>query len=294
MCYANVNETRTSAGKWNPPTTFDHLYINLLAYADDLVLLAPTMTEAQQKLSYLVDGCNAYGLQVSTDKTEWIHLGASDEEDPTLHPDTSLSIGTIPIKKVHLFRYLGLHLTRHDHHDNILHERAKAGWRGSHRLKHLFLDRRISTGLRTRLAHCLVFACFMYGMETLTLRGKAMATIQRFEDIIYSMTLNTKRAKYHSLNPNRERVLKFLKQEERLWLTQQARLRRLSFIGHVERGNSICKDILHSTAVTKTTGCQTTYLKQVCKDIQHFMIFHNRRGIPFARVASDRNTFRRQ
>ena len=282
---------------WPPVigTTNEELHINLLAYADDLVILAPTIPEAQRMLDHLVEGCDAYDLQVSIGKTEWMQIGQPEDtrQPPHLSPQGTLTIGVNLLKQAPQFRYLGIHLSHHAHDDNILKERVKAGWRAFGRHKHLLTDKRISTGLRLRLAKCLVFPCFMYGTETLTLRDAAVATIQRFEDRVFASIMQTYRSKFRDYEGNRERVKKLLQKEDQFWLVQQARLRRLMFFGHIERGTSICKDIVYSYPDTTHKGRHTTYLKEISKDIQHLKVFINKPSTPFARIAGDRGSFRK-
>jgi hypothetical protein len=148
-----------------------------------------------------------------------------------------------------------------------------------------------STVLRLPLANCLVSPCFMYGTETLTLRVDAVASIPRLEDHILAIIMQTRRSKFRDYEKNREWVQKLLKQEDRFWLVQRARLHRLLFYGHFERGTSICKDIVYSTPDTTRKGRQTTYVKEVCMDIQYLKVFHNIPRAPFACNAGDRVSF---
>ena len=77
-------------------------YVTDLDFADDIVLLSGTMTNAQTLLTAVEKNAAAVGLHINLQKTEYIRIGDFSNDN---HPALRVSSGDIA--EVSDFRYLG-------------------------------------------------------------------------------------------------------------------------------------------------------------------------------------------
>ena len=126
-----------------------------LDYADDIVLLASSINNAQQLLTALETNAKIVGLRINTTKTEFMLAGDFCEE-----PVLKTSNG--PIKRVDDFRYLGCWMR--DSRKDFLVRRAQA-FDAANKMWRVWKSD-ISRNLKIRLFRVTVESVLLYGSET--------------------------------------------------------------------------------------------------------------------------------
>ena len=126
-----------------------------LDYADDIVLLASSINNAQQLLTALETNAKIVGLRINTTKTEFMLAGHFCEE-----PVLKTSNG--PIKRVDDFRYLGCWMR--DSRKDFLVRRAQA-FDAANKMWRVWKSD-ISRNLKIRLFRVTVESVLLYGSET--------------------------------------------------------------------------------------------------------------------------------
>ena len=81
--------------------------VNLLQYADDLVLLADSPTGLQHSLNLLYSYCSTWDLKINTDKTK-IMVFHSRQADTNRY---EFQLNNNPIERVTMYKYLGIVLS---------------------------------------------------------------------------------------------------------------------------------------------------------------------------------------
>ncbi len=83
--------------------------ISILAYADDLVLLAESENDLQQLLNVLFDWCQKWRLSINIDKTKIMHFRPVEREKT----DFDFTIDGVTLDIVCQYKYLGILLEEH-------------------------------------------------------------------------------------------------------------------------------------------------------------------------------------
>jgi exonuclease III len=139
-------------------TTGKNAAIGALVFADDIALLASDPAAAQVLLSRLVASAQKVGLEVNTEKTEYMVFPEDMQHDP-------IEISGQPLKQVPSFIYLGVQVS--DSREAFRLRRAKA-WAAASRLSKVFHSA-VKEPLKVRLFQATVESVLFYGTETLTI-----------------------------------------------------------------------------------------------------------------------------
>ena len=88
-----------------------------LLFADDLVLLASSESDFQYALNGFASACDIAGIEISTSKTEVLHLSRNPVQ-------CSLQVGSVSLKQVEKFKYLEVAFTSGRRQDEELDVRS--------------------------------------------------------------------------------------------------------------------------------------------------------------------------
>jgi hypothetical protein len=97
--------------------TIGDMFINIIAYADDMVLLAPSWAGLQLLLNILADSISGIDMLYNVKKTVCTNFLPSDRNRVVSYVFPSLHFNDVPLSFVNSFRYLG-HLLRFDQSDD--------------------------------------------------------------------------------------------------------------------------------------------------------------------------------
>ena len=83
--------------------------LNLLMYADDIVLISPDTRSAQQQLDILTRWCSTWGMHINAKKSQVVHVRPHQRRRDT----TVLHCMGQELKYVDTYKYLGYHVHEH-------------------------------------------------------------------------------------------------------------------------------------------------------------------------------------
>ena len=120
-----VNDLINEINNLNCGITIDDKMISILAYADDLVLMAPDKDSLQSMLTAVNDWCNKWRLTVNPDKTRIIHF-----RNPSIpRCDFNFTCGENPVCYTDTYKYLGIWVNEHLNMSMTVTELAKSASR---------------------------------------------------------------------------------------------------------------------------------------------------------------------
>ena len=138
-----------------------------LRFADDVLLLAPTLKQVTQMLKDLQEEAAPRGLQLHPDKTKILTNAKRQRRTQT---STSINESKIDILTQHdTAKYLGRKLTLHNYNRTELDNRVAASWRKFSMLRHELTSKSYPLNSRLQLFDGTVTQTVLYGSAALTL-----------------------------------------------------------------------------------------------------------------------------
>ena len=117
----------------------------MIQYADDIALLCTDVDELAKIVNIYDRTFTRFGLKIAASKTETMVFNVS--EDVKAKPSL-ISIGNVPIKNLHKFKYLGHMVTNlDDDPSHFLFFRIASAFQKWNKLKHVFTDKELSCQL---------------------------------------------------------------------------------------------------------------------------------------------------
>ncbi len=141
--------------------------IGILAFADDIALLARDAAAAQRLLDRLASAASLVGLKINAKKTEVLAM------PPLADNEEQIKLADVVLKNVTSFTYLGIDIS--DSGKALRARRSKA-W-GAAKCLHSLFHSDATPQLKTRIFRATVEQVLLYGIETLTLTTTLKATL---------------------------------------------------------------------------------------------------------------------
>ena len=135
----------------------------MVLYADDIVLLCDSIDELAKIVNIYDKTFARFGLKISTNKTETMAFNVPEEIKTT---PSLISIGTIALKNVRTFKYLG-HMIVNNYEDpsHFLTYRISSAFQKWTELKHVFTDRIIVMFTRIKTLEACVRRRLFYSAQ---------------------------------------------------------------------------------------------------------------------------------
>lgn len=205
----------------------------LLAFADDLVLLADTKASLATLATSVRDEAARYGLRLSP-KTEYMVVSRT----PNLPGyGRSIRIGDVNFRRVPVFKYLGCMVAEDNDLTEEIRARVTAGMRSYYALMPLMKSRRLSRNTKTRLHTAIVRPSLTYGCESWTFNAERERRVAVAENNVL------RRIAGSIIHPTTgRRVWRSNREVRELTgvppIINVARRRRLQYAGHAARGSA--------------------------------------------------------
>ncbi len=248
---------------YDPRKADDYNYIiNHLLYADDLVILAASLEDAQILLTTFAGVCNKFGLTINGDKTEWLVFGrrAQSTQD-------SISLNSDTLRRVDQAKYLGAEITSDSSIEaEVLARLTKARGVFFGGYKKIFASNLMPRRLKIELFKVLVLPVLFYGAESWDVTDRQLRPVNTF------LHMCLRRIFRVSLKDHVN--TKILQDEARIYDAELIlRVKRLLWLGHMERRNhtNICKHLLYSRypcSVSPPGAKPQNFNKMICKDLK--------------------------
>jgi hypothetical protein len=146
-----------------------------ILYADDLVIMADTEEELEQRLLEWLNCLESKGLKVNTGKTDIMLCAQKDE------PINEKDRHGQRLQQVTQFKYLGSTLETSGSSTTEVNMRIKAGWRKRKEIMQVICDKKIPLFLKTKLYKTMIRPVMLYGAETWALHKREEKKLERTE-----------------------------------------------------------------------------------------------------------------
>ncbi|KAI5729084.1 hypothetical protein M8J77_025142 [Diaphorina citri] len=153
--------------------------INILAFADDVVIIAENLNDLKELTKVLIKETSEVGLKINETKTKFMHVKRNKEDSPS-----HITIDNYKFESVSSFKYLGVTLTQ-DHQEDIeIQARLNAANRSFHASKKLMSSKLLSRCSKIKLYKTIIRPILTYGSENWIMTKKTEKKIITFENKI--------------------------------------------------------------------------------------------------------------
>ena len=209
-----------------------------LRFADDIDLMGGSKQELQNLTNRLSERANAYGMEVSTEKSKVM-------VNSTNNDSTEINMNGEVLEEVNQFKYLGSILTKDGTSNREVKARIAAATSALVRLERVFKSNNISFRTKYHLYKSLVTSILMYGCESWTLTAELEKRIQAFENKCHRKLLKISYKEHKTNAYVKEEIRKRMGHQEPLLST--IKRRKLIWFGHTTRHDTLAKTILQGT-----------------------------------------------
>ena len=193
-----------------------------LLFADDLVVMAESEEELQERWLRWQTGMEKFGLKVNIKKTETMASSAREIELNIKDKRGS------PLNQVNSFRYLGVTLSEKGGSELAVRARVKAAWNKWRECSGVMHDKKMPIRLKVKIYRTVIRPLILYGAETWVTRGAEERILESTEMRMLRMMKGvTLRDRVRSEELRRELGV--------TPLIMKVREKRLRWFGHVER-----------------------------------------------------------
>jgi len=170
------------------------LFVNILAYADDVVLLAPSWSALQLLINMLADCALTIDMLCNTDKTVCMIFPPKDKRKVVTSVFPCFKMNNLDLKYVDEFKYLGHIISNNERDDNDVLREVRAMFTRTNILARRFSSCSVSVKTVLFRSYCICF----YGMELWKCYN--LSTVNRLRSCyIKCMKLFFKYSKYYSV-----------------------------------------------------------------------------------------------
>ena len=152
--------------------------INMLAYADDVVVLSETEGGLEELSTPFLEMGKRVGLECNAGKTKAMLLSRRERMVG------NIDIGDMEVEAVEAFKYLGSTITYDNQMDREISERIGSGSRCAFALHKVLKSRHISRRTKLRIYNVIIRPTVLYGCETWTLTKERRRRLEFFENSI--------------------------------------------------------------------------------------------------------------
>lgn len=205
--------------------------VKSVRFADDQAMVASTASGLQHMMECTNKIVNNYGMRINIKKTKVMKIGKQQSQ---IH----VVIEGKVLEQVHNFKYLGSLIAEDGYCEKEIRARIAMAKAAFERHNTLFTGC-IRLQLRKRMIKCFVWSVLLYGSETWTMRKADRKRIDAFEMWIWRRMENIK---WMDKVRNEEVLIRV--DEAHLKLTDNIKLRKKRWLGHILRHESLLKEVM--------------------------------------------------
>lgn len=207
--------------------------VNILAFADDVTLLAEDANGIKALAETLIKETRKVGLEVSEEKTKYLIVGRQLEE---FYLNNSIHVSNYSFERTTDFKYLGVTIDQENREEVEVNARLILGNKCYWALKTLLKCRLLSRKTKSKLYKTIIQPIVLYGSETWTLTKNQEKKIIIFENKVL-------RTIYGPINENGVWRVRTNKELREMYtdpdIIAQIKSRRLRWAGHVKRREAV-------------------------------------------------------
>jgi len=159
----------------------------LLAYADDVIILGESVHTVKENAEALVVATKEIGLEVNANKTKYMIM-SRDQNAGRSH-----SKKTDSIERVEEFKYLGTTLTNKNSIQEEIKSRLKLGNACYYSVQNLLSSISLSKKLKIKIYRTIILPVILYGRETWSLTLREERRLRVFENRVLRRVFGPKR-----------------------------------------------------------------------------------------------------
>lgn len=207
--------------------------IQLLAYADDIDIVARTLPEMTRAYTELAGAANSYGLQINEEKTKIMPVTTSPRVIHNL--GQNFTIGTENFEVVQEFTYLGSSVNTKNDSNAEIGRRILLGNKCYNALRKQLSNRNISRKTKLIIYKTLILPVVTYGAETWAISKRDADLLRIFERrVLRTIFKGTCENGIWRRRYNFE-LYQLLRKHEEPDIITRIKTSRLQWAGHVER-----------------------------------------------------------
>jgi len=152
----------------------------LLAYADEVNILAGSIHTQKENAEALVAATREIGLEASADKTKCMVMS----RDQNAGRIQSVRIDNSTFERVEGFKYLGKYLTNQNCTAEEIKSRLRSGNVCYHSVQSLLSSRLLSKNLKIKIYRTIILPVVLYGCEAWSLTLREERKLRVFENMV--------------------------------------------------------------------------------------------------------------
>ena len=241
--------------------------LQMLAYADDIVLIGRTRNVVTEAFVRLETAARKYGLQINYDKTKYMEL----TKRPL--PEKHIKIGEQIIEKVEEFKYLGAIVNTQANIKQEINNRLLMGNRCMYGLYNIISSKLIRKETKIKIYKTLIKPVVTYGSESWTITKEMEERLRIFERKVLRKIFGPVydkeilRARYN------HEIYELYKETD---IVKTIKIARLRWLGHIYRmeENNYCRRITlnQPEGVRKRGRPKLRWMDNVTEDIRRLGI----------------------
>jgi len=161
----------------------------LLAYADDVNILARSIHTLKENAEALVAATRYNGLEISADKTKYMVMSRNRNAGR----NRSVRINNSTFERVDEFKYLRTTLTHQNSIPEEIKSRLRLGNACYHSVQNLLSSRLLSKILKIKIYRTLICLLFFYGCETWSPTLREERRLRVFENTVLKRIFGPRR-----------------------------------------------------------------------------------------------------
>jgi len=173
------------------------LSIDVIGYADDILLVSNIKSNLQEMLQVIDNYCNAHEIKVNGDKTvllifnKWCNRSKRETTEDT--PEVDLSLQNIKLLENYSLKYLGVELSSDQSNTKHINTRCDKAMKAMAMIKAKGLgDKQIHALTKAQLYKSFIMPIIMYGLELLTLSKQEYNQLRITESNMIKNLLNVR------------------------------------------------------------------------------------------------------
>lgn len=200
----------------------------VLAFADDVVLMARSKDALIELFNRLIREASVFGLEINMKKTKYMSMDCKGTDT-----DTELKINEeMKFERVMEFKYLGSIVTDNNDIMPEIKQRLNAGNRSFFALKKLLRSKVITRKTKLRVYKTIIRPTVIYGSETWTLTQKQEKMLITWERKILRAIFGPIREGDVWRRRYNHEIAKLFKEKD---IINYIKSKRIQWLGHIER-----------------------------------------------------------
>lgn len=240
----------------------------IIAYADDIVIIARTKEALTQTFTAMEKAANSIGLKTNSTKTKYMRLQRN-----TKLQGSKIKIGEHEFEEVSAFNYLGMQINNKMDRAEVVEQRIQQGYRAFYANKRILKQKKISRNTKFKIYKTLIRPVITYAGETMCLSMQEEEKLRIFERKVMRTIMGPKIEEGIPRQRMNHELMEAIQGGD---IVQQIKSQRIRWVGHVMRANKE-KDIRAmlewKPLNTRAKGRpKIRWREQVAKDIEEMGI----------------------